>query len=339
MNDYVRLINMKAGSVVYGTTLPTSDTDYKGIILPTAREILLGKMPEAIVHNSNKSDSKNTSEDVDQEFYTLLKFLKLAIEGQTIALDMLFTPEQFWVMDPTPLWQKIVLNRTSLLSTKMTSFVGYCKAQAQKYGIKGNRLGTINSFVNFLDNCIQTEPLSRYESEFRLFLDTLYPEARQHIQITYIQPTKESNPIPHVEICGKKYAFTHPVKYIYSSVKMLQDAYGERAKQAENSEGIDWKALYHAVRVAEEAKELLKTGFITFPRPERDFLLAIRQGKVPYLDVSKHIEQAIEDIDTLKQGSLLRSEPDVKFVESLVMTTYSNIIEREKRENVLSFVI
>lgn len=333
------VIKMKSGSVVYGTMLPTSDTDYKGVNLPTAREILLGKVHDAIVLNTNKSNSKNTQEDIDQEYYSLSRFLKLVIDGQTGALDMLFTPEQFWVSDPSPLWQKILMNRSALLSTKMSSFVGYCKAQAHKYGMKGNRLGTLNSFVAFLQRCDIHKPLLEYQEEFRLFLEALYPEARQHIQVVYIQPTKESIALPHVEVCGKKYAFNHEIKYILASVTMLQEAYGARARQAEGSEGIDWKALYHAVRVAEEAKELLKTGLITFPRPEAEFLLAIRQGKVPYATVSTHIEQTIEDIDTLKRGSLLRSKPDIRFVERLIMNTYADIIERERRENALSFVI
>lgn len=333
------VIKMKAGSVVYGTALPSSDTDYKGVILPTAREILLGKVHDSLVLNTNKSDSKNTSEDIDQEYYSLSRFLKLVIEGQTGALDMLFTPEQFWVSEPTRLWNFILANRSSLLSTKMSAFVGYCKAQAQKYGIKGNRLGALNSLVLFLQGCDANKTLNDYQREFAFFQGSLYPEAQQHITVVYIKPTKESAELPHLEVCGKKYAFTHQIKYILSSVTMLAEAYGARARQAENSDGIDWKALYHAVRVAEEAKELLRTGQITFPRPEADFLLAIRQNKVPYLQVSKHIEQAIDDIDTLKRGSLLRSEPDLKFVEHLIMNEYANIIEKERIENALSFVI
>lgn len=333
------IIKMKAGSIVYGTNLPTSDTDYKGIILPSAREILLGKVHDSIVNNSNKSESKNTAEDIDLEYFSLARFLKLVMDGQTVALDMLFTPEYFWVSDPTQLWQKILLNRSCLLSTKMTSFVGYCKAQAQKYGIKGNRLGTLNSLVNYLEGLPGYMPLSVYDKLFPEFLDTLNADARQHIQVIDIRPTLNSEAVPHLEICGKKYAFTHNIAYILKSVKGLRDEYGERAKQASNSEGIDWKALYHAVRVAEEAKELLKTGNITFPRPEYLYLLAIRQGQVSYLEVSKHIEQAIEDIDSLKQNSLLRSEPDTKFVELLIMNEYADVIEKERRENALSFIV
>lgn len=333
------VIKMKAGSIVYGTNIATSDTDYKGIILPSAREILLGSVKDSLVHNTNKSDSKNTAEDIDLEYFSLARFLKLVMDGQTVALDMLFTPEQFWVSEPTQLWQKILVNRSCLLSVKMTSFVGYCKAQAQKYGIKGNRLGTLNSLVHFLEGCLGWKTLNDYQHQFAFFLGSLNDDAKQHINVVYIKPTKESAELPHVEICGKKYAFTHTIKYTLNSVIGLRDEYGERAKQASNSEGIDWKALYHAVRVAEEAKELLKTGHITFPRPEKDFLLAIRQGQVSYLDVSKHIEQAIDDIDTLKQGSLLRSEPDTRFVEALIMDTYSEVIFNERKENALSFVV
>jgi hypothetical protein len=36
---------------------------------------------------------------------------------------------------------------------------------------------------------------------------------------------------------------------------------------AETQEGVDWKALSHAVRVGTQALELLKTGHVTFPLP------------------------------------------------------------------------
>ena len=37
---------MKFGSHLYGTNTTDSDTDYKGVYMPTKRQILLGKCPK-----------------------------------------------------------------------------------------------------------------------------------------------------------------------------------------------------------------------------------------------------------------------------------------------------
>lgn len=43
--------------------------------------------------------------------------------------------------------------------------------------------------------------------------------------------------------------------------------------------GYDSKAAMHLIRLMYEAVELLSTGHITYPRPEKDLLLSIRQGE------------------------------------------------------------
>ena len=81
------------------------------------------------------------------------------------------------------------------------------------------------------------------------------------------------------EVCGKKCMLTASIKHAREVIQNLLEGYGQRARAAERNEGVDWKALSHAVRVAHEAIELFDTGRITFPRPEAPHLLAIKQGR------------------------------------------------------------
>ena len=74
------------GSRLYGTVVEGSDTDYKGIFLPTAEEILLGNPPKVYTNT--------TQAGVDSEFYSLSRYLDLLAQGQTVALDMLFAPAE-----------------------------------------------------------------------------------------------------------------------------------------------------------------------------------------------------------------------------------------------------
>ena len=62
------------------------------------------------------------------------------------------------------------------------------------------------------------------------------------------------------------------------AVDKLIAGYGERSTRAAES-SVDFKSLSHAVRVYEQAIELLDTGTLTFPRPNAADLLAIKQGK------------------------------------------------------------
>ena len=68
----------KFGSHLYGTATESSDTDIKGIFLPTKEQCFLNKIPKAITYNSKKDNSgKNTAEDIDIEVYSLHYYLEL----------------------------------------------------------------------------------------------------------------------------------------------------------------------------------------------------------------------------------------------------------------------
>ena len=46
-----RLIELRAGSHLYGTDTPSSDTDLKAVHLPTARDILLQQARPVVTEN------------------------------------------------------------------------------------------------------------------------------------------------------------------------------------------------------------------------------------------------------------------------------------------------
>jgi hypothetical protein len=102
--------------------------------------------------------------------------------------------------------------------------------------------------------------------------------------------------------------------------------YGERAKLAQSNQGVDWKALMHAVRVCNEATELCKTGHIEFPRPEAAELLKIRKGELPYEQVAEMIENGLVELGEAKANSTLPDEPDYKWIEDFTCEVYEGVI-------------
>lgn len=53
--------------------------------------------------------------------------------------------------------------------------------------------------------------------------------------------------------------------------RRLGDEYGQRALLAGRSEGVDWEAMMHALRVSREAEELLLRHAISYPGPRPTF--------------------------------------------------------------------
>src|SRR6185369_4023115 len=100
----------------------------------------------------------------------------------------------------------------------------------------------------------------------------------------------------YLSVCDRLIPFTNKVKDALAVLNRLDENYGHRARMAATNEGIDWKALSHAVRVGKEAIELLNTGEIIFPRPDAELLLKIKLGQLAYAEVAELIEQVFEDL-------------------------------------------
>lgn len=310
------------GSHVYGTNVPTSDRDFKGVFIPDAQDLVMQRAAKHVRNSTKKDDSKrNTAEDVDMEFFSIQTYMELLRQGQPVALDMLFTPEKYYCSDVevSSRWWEIVENRDKLIHKGTNAFVGYTKAQAAKYGRKGDRLATLNLFMDAMFGWDGQEELGGYDSHIRALV---VQAASKEAEILFIPSPNghDSNmkDIPHLCLANKKVSYTCTVNYAREVYQLAIDKYGHRAKLAENNDGIDWKATMHAVRIAAEARELLLTGQITFPRPEAQRLVQIRTGQVRYQEVEQLIENGLADIKDAELKSTLSDKPNHSYIEQLV---------------------
>ena len=55
------IVKMLFGSHLYGTQTPSSDTDYKGVAMPSVRDIALGRVPGHVLHQSTSSGTWRAS--------------------------------------------------------------------------------------------------------------------------------------------------------------------------------------------------------------------------------------------------------------------------------------
>jgi hypothetical protein len=316
------IISMRFGSHLYGTATPASDADFKSVYVPEAREILLGRV-KSVISTQSKSDpaARNTAGDVDRETFALGKYLGLVCEGQTVALDMLFAPESAWLSEPDPLWFEIFQNRDKLLSKRCQAFIGYCRQQANKYGIKGSRMAAARRARDYFEAMLPTHGHVKL-SEFAPILSAMTDDD-QHIDIvTILTGAERDRPLDHFDCCGRKVSFTQTVRQAFDVYSRLFAEYGKRALAAEQNEGIDWKALSHAVRVGEQAVELLETGFVTFPRPSAEHLVRIKTGQLPYSMVAAEIETLLLDVERAAEASKLPDRPDTSFCDDMVLSAH-----------------
>ncbi len=311
---------MEFGSTVYGTRVPTSDKDFKGIYLPTPEEIIMGTARRTF-HISTKVDqtAKSGADDQETEVFALKEYIRLLVEGQTVALTMLFMPDKH-ILKSSPIWEFIRANKSEFLHSGVTAFAGYCKQQANKYGIKGSRVAAARAASEFL---LGLKPTDRLRDHWPV-IEVWASQYGEHISIVHIEHEE-----PMLEVCNRRIQRGAKLSAASELCDRIFKEYGARAIQAESNEGIDWKACMHAVRVAAEAKELLLTHHITYPRPEAETLLQIRKGKLPYKQVAEMIEQGLVELDAASAVSTLPKEPDKYFADGFVYDTYLKSILEE----------
>ena len=328
MNIIVKAI---AGSHLFGTSTPASDTDFKGVYIPSKEDLLLGNAKSSISIKTNDTGSKNGADDIDTEYYSLQKFMHMLAEGQTVALELLWTPENM-IQEKTPLWDFLVAHREELMHKKVTAFVGYCKTQANKYGVKGSRMATIKKISHYIKNAALTHPRVKLgECEAWDFLRRIVvTDDLKHVEFG-AQETRMGS-VSYIEICGRKFQSTVTIGYMADALTKIYDKYGERAKQAEQNEGIDWKALSHAYRVLVQATEILSTGKLTLPipNPELHVIREIKAGNQQFKDVQLWLEKGLETIEGLVETSKLKDCLDEeKWCKNFVVENYEALIQHD----------
>lgn len=334
-----KILEMKFGSHLYGTDTPNSDLDFKAIYLPTAREIVLGRVKGTIAKSRPKADcERNTKDDVDMEIFSLCRYLELLMEGQTVALDILFGYKgtcTFYTEQGLQIMNRIYDNREKLLTRNVNAFVGYARQQAAKYGIKGSRMDSLKRTAMLLDDLYANHnPCDKLEKHSAAIValeiatkELVSLEKTPLIEIVMLKGPKGNFDAPHLRVNGRSIPFHATVKYAREVVDRMLEGYGQRAHKAHLAGGVDWKALSHAVRVNSEALELMGTSKITFPRPDRELLLKIKTGQMPYEQVAEIIEQGLAYLYTAQEICTLPEKPDQEWSDELVYEVYSQIVK------------
>lgn len=314
--DYI--VRMTHGSHLYGTNIETSDLDIKSVVFPTYNQIFLGDVNWSRVIGQDSS-RPNTKDDIDDERHDLLRFLHLLETGHPIALEMLFAPDSFHLEKAHPVWQEIRDNKDLIISRNVTKILRYCCNQATNYGnISANAestekvLGLINKIIldagqnatlrDYITDIINEVPSPHIAEEFR----KTSPKTQERF----------------LKIGNKLVPSTAKLHTAKAMCENIIADYKQRMLPSDQWSQKKLKALSHAVRIGNEAAELLQTGNITLPRPEAPYLIKIRRGEVHPDKVGEEVLEILEDINRSYASSSLRENPDEEFINNLIVQTY-----------------
>lgn len=311
------LFKTKFGSHLYGTNTKTSDEDFKGVFMHDLKDIILKRGSDTIHEDVKVTDGvKFKAGDTNVEWIELRRFLKDAMSGQTYALDMIFSPKSMWI-DSSPEWEYIIANREKLLSRNVAPYIGYCRQQAGKYGLKGSRLGEL---IRIIDHLRTFKPKQRLKECLDGFIESefVYKETKVH------HHSKQDKEVSEDFLCvlGKYFPLERYIQEIAEALELMDKEYGERARLAQENKGVDWKAISHAYRCCFQLIELADNHYISFPLGYAKKIKEIKSGQVPYSIVQEELPILMKQAIDAVEHSTLPAQSDKEFWEDFILRTY-----------------
>ena len=320
--DGYRLIYLTHfGSRLYGTDSHNSDTDLKGIFIPSREDVLLKRDKDSFNFSTGDRNSKNTSDDIDIELWSIYKFFGLLKKGETGALDLLFSMFRYdTIIEATYENDDIVGRYKTFLSKNTNAFKVYCIQQAKRYGVKGSRYNDLIALKECMDAFDSNSNFYIKNGDvkgvkFSVFVNE-YTDVLQNKK--YIQYVELDNG-KYLNVLGKNFQLDAPYVIVRKDILKLYNNYGERSRKAGEADGVDWKALSHAVRVIVEVEELLTDNFITFPLKNTEYIKSVKYGHESLESVLKYIEDKIQNIDAMVDTSDLPDNPSNETFDKLLL--------------------
>jgi hypothetical protein len=181
-------------------------------------------------------------------------------------------------------------------NSEVYSMVGFAQKQTLDYVYRGERLNEalrIRAVVRkvFNENAFHEQSKVRLDTE-AITGGPIFDVIKERTGLEEATTVNNGRVMRTLELNGRSYVETTELSHLDLQLTKLIEGYGTRTNAAAETD-VDYKSLSHAVRVYQQSIELLDHGTITFPRPNRDELLFIKQGhQAP--EVTK---QLLKDLD------------------------------------------
>ncbi len=345
------IVKHLAGSKAYGTDLPDSDTDIRGLFIGDPINICT---PWYTIKEGDILDSD------DAKLYEFHHFFKLFIDQNPNIMETLWVDEQDIIV-ATPVYEYLRSMRDHFISTKIAhTYTGFAHSQL-------NRIRGHNKWIN--DPQPERAPqqvdyvklvqwfgeakvmprdftLRRFsEADYRLVpyggnIFGLYGYCRKSTEgfstkghtpynletgtlNTQFESERELLPPPGavVKFNEKEYKQAHRKWKEYWEWKAKRNP---TRSALEEKFGYDTKHAMHLFRLMKTAHEALLTGKIKVRRPDAEMLLDIRHGKYTYnevVELAEMMDNQIRVVDYMH--TTLPRKVDLKFAANVVLEVQS----------------
>jgi predicted nucleotidyltransferase len=325
------LLKCISGSRAYNLSLPTSDTDIKGIFILPQEEIYGLTYTEQVANASN-----------DEVFFEIGRFIDLLSKNNPNILELLSTPKSC-VLFRHPLMD-LIKPEDFLSKLCLDTFAGYAKTQIRKaWGLnkkinqsfEKERKSVLEFCYVVKDN--GTLPLNEWLLEMRLVQEDCGLVNLSHFRDAYLlyhqkQVDEEEklkgivsaisandvqlSSVPKgTESLGIMY-FNKDAYSIYCREyneywQWVEKRNDERYQSTlSHGKSYDAKHMMHTFRLLNMAAEIAIDHRVIVHREDRDFLLQIRRGEFEYEELMQMVEKKMAHIEQLYMSSALPEAPD-----------------------------
>ena len=340
IDDGKKIFECNAGSHLYGTNTELSDIDIRGVFI-ASKKYYFG------FEHIEQFESKGENDIV---LYELRKFFRLCLDNNPNIVELLFVPESRSIVH-SDIWKNIISNYELFISKKARyTFSGYAFSQLKRikshrswllnppknqpsrkdFGLPENKslitkdqLGAFNKLLSmYLDDIKQFHPLKEQLDEMnetKNFLGIVQSKLPDSDCLKSLLPVDDN----FIEAIQREKQFLQANREWNQYVNWKKNRNPERAA-LEEKYGFDTNHGSHLYRLITEGEELLLTGKITFPRPDKDMLLDIKCGKYSYDNLMNIVGDIDLRFNELYEKSTLPHKSDYNKVNELCI----KIIER-----------
>lgn len=342
-----------SGSRAYGTDLPTSDTDIRGVFI----------LPRADLYGLRYVEQVNDAKN-DVIFYELGRFVQLLSKNNPNILELLCAPADC-ILHKHPLFDQ--LQPADFLSKLCRdTFAGYAIGQIKK--ARGLNKKILNpqplARKSLLYFCYVMDRQGTSSSGSVPLMEWLTARSWQpaqcglvsvpHVRDTYalfydetetlgfqgITANDESNEVSLSSIPKDRTlaAYLYVNHDGYSSYCKDYREYWEWVEKRndaryqntlDHGKNYDAKNMMHTFRLLDMAREILESGQVLVRRTNRAELLQIRAGAFDYDDLIKQAEQKVAQVDEAAVRSLLPGRPDLDRINQLLVDLRTALYQDE----------
>jgi predicted nucleotidyltransferase len=317
--DYKVIYLTVTGSKLFGLHSESSDTDIKGIFIPSKRDILLNKMIDSYGYNTSV-DTKNTSDDLDLTLFSIYHFCHNLGKNESNTLDMyfsMFSENENTILLETDESKLIKSRKIDIISQNVNSTINFAKNLYNRYQKMGEKLNDIQILKTVIQGCFN----ERYEQTkgytYGGYIEGCLPQINTLICNGKLTKTSISESTKEIIIADKRFEYRTLNVNTLGRLNKMEAIFGKRAVESKTK--LDYKAISHAVRMSYQAIEFLSDYHITFPIKHADTVKKIKQGAMDFEEINTIISRNLKQVEQLKTPENQSNLHTMKPIETLII--------------------